>query len=228
MSSNEQKWENYYVALKDSTSVPWPNEAMVKVVFGRYLANYFKLPDQTSVLDIGCGMGGNLRPFVARGDQCFGVEVTNAAATSIQQVFDRTGFNADVRTGSNRHLPFGDETFDLLLSINVVHYEKTESDLLAALEEYRRVLKPGGGVYISTVGPEHEIQQAAESLGEHRYKIRDYDFRNGEEYFYFDDGKYLQSYLERYFVSVETGQVTERLMSRPLDFLVAFARREYL
>jgi len=221
-----ERWEQYYSEALQDPSMVWPNEAMVKTIFGRYLANSFTLPEHASVLDVGCGMGGSLRPFMARGHKCFGVEVTDKTAAALQETMNREGFDMTIVGGTNRELPFEDETFDLLVSLNAIHYEANEDNLKAALQEFRRVLKPGGGLYISTVGPKHEIYQDAVIVGPHQHKIAKYDFRDGEVYFYFDNEKYLKSYLDEFFVDVETGNITERIMSRTVDFLTAFARRD--
>ena len=231
MTSNQQSWaEQYSSGLEKpsefSPTMFWPNEVAIKTIFGRYLEKPFILPEKSKVLDVGCGMGGSLRPFLVRGHECFGVELTDQTANGIQVSWDSHGFDATIMGGTNRSLPYEDETFDLVMSINVLHYEENEDDVKAALQEYRRVLKPGGGLYMSTVGPQHEIYTNAVVIGPHRYRIANYDFRNDEVYFYFDNEKYLKSYLDEFYINVETGNVTERLMSRTVDFLTAFARRD--
>jgi SAM-dependent methyltransferase len=145
-------------------------------------------------------------------------------AATVQEIMDERGYKTKIQAGSNRSLPYPDAYFDLLLSVNTLHYEGTEENFLAALSEFRRVLKPGGGLYISTVGPEHEIYRRAEVLGDHRYRIRDFDFRNGEEFFFCDSEHYLQHYCMKVFDTVETGRSTEKLIKLPLDFLIALCR----
>lgn len=113
-------------------------------------------------------------------------------------------YSASVVPGENRQIPHPDERFDLLLSVNTLHYETDEVKILDALKEFRRVLKPGGIAYISTVGPQHDIYRLSETLGQHRHLIQNYDFRNGEEFF-FDNQKYLAFYCGQVFSSVETG-----------------------
>ncbi|MFM7032841.1 MAG: class I SAM-dependent methyltransferase, partial [Bacteroidota bacterium] len=44
--------------------------------------------------------------------------------------------------GENINLPYEDETFDILVSINTLHYSPSE-DLRNSLREWRRVLKLG-------------------------------------------------------------------------------------
>ena len=57
------------------------------------------------------------------------------------------------QAGSNQNLPYPDAYFDLLLSVNTLHYEGTEENFLAALHEFRRVIKPGGGFVYLDGGP---------------------------------------------------------------------------
>ncbi len=94
------------------------------------------------------------------------------------------------------------------------------------------MLKPGGGLYISTVGPKHIIYNESKPLGEHKNIIQDFGFTTGEsvagfrineQFFFFDNERYLNHYLSMFFESVETGQVTERLMTMDLDFLISHA-----
>jgi SAM-dependent methyltransferase len=47
----------------------------------------------------------------------------------------------DIRVGTAEHLPWADEAFDAVISVNSLYYW---SDLPKALGEIKRVLRPGG------------------------------------------------------------------------------------
>ena len=194
---------------------------MLKALFGSYAAKPPRPQPNWRVLDVGCGSGNNLLPFADLGCECHGVEISDDITERISRVIADRGIEASLATGSNRSLPYPDGHFDLLLSVNAIHYEGSAENIRAALAEFRRVLKPTGHLYISTVGPEHAIQQRAEALGHHRYRIQDYDFRNGETFFFFETESYLSQYCSEFFDHVETGRVTEKLMEVKIDFLVA-------
>ena len=61
-------------------------------------------------------------------------------------------------------------------------------------------------------------------MGGHRYLIRNFGFRDGQEFFFFDNERYLEYYCKKIFSDVETGRVTEQLMNLPLDFFIAVCR----
>lgn len=225
--AQREEWNEEIKREKKALAYPkWPNEVMLKVLFGGsdYLTTPYKPQPNWRVLDVGCGFGNNLVPFVDIGCECHGVDIHADMARTAQEVMDARGFKARFQEGSNRSLPYPEAHFDLLLSVNTLHYEGSEANVLAALKEFRRVLKPGGAAYISTVGPRHEIYNRAELLGNHRYMIKDFGFRDGQEFFFCDTERYLRRFCETSFTDVETGHVTEKLMNLPLDFLIALCR----
>lgn len=222
-----QHWQQFNTVKAQSNYPQWPIEVMLKLVFGSYLEHPMKITGESRVLDVGCGFGNNLTPFLVKGCPCAGTEVTPAMAEQTRAILADRGFDADIRPGLNQDLPFTDNSFDLLLSTSVLHYEPSAADVRAALQEYRRVLAPGGRLFIMTVAPEHAILQKAERLGEGRYRIRDYDFRDGETFFCLETEDNARRVIADYFTQVEIGRVTEQLMKHRLDwFLITAARGE--
>ena len=178
------------------------------------------------VLDVGCAMGSNLIPFADMGCDVHGIDIHPDISNNAKKIMKHRGYEGiDFKEGSNRNIPFPDNSFDLITSINTLHYEKNEEDMMLALNEFQRVLKPGGGLYISTVGPKHDIYNLSKPLGGHENLIQDFGFRTGEQFFFFDNERYLDYYLSKIFTNVETGRVTEKLMTMQLDFLISYATK---
>jgi len=228
MIKSEDDWSKFHMnKIKDNYPV-WPVEVMVKVLFGDYLRNEkLAINSETKVLDIGCGFGNNLLPFLVKGCKCAGIEITDKIAQLTQNILNVRGFkDVIIKKGSNRSIPFKDEEFNLIISNNVLHYEKDEESYINALREYYRVLKAGGGLFLMTVGQGHDIYKNANIIGAHQFKIQDWDFRDGEQYFYVSNLKYLEYYLSMFFGDIELGQVTEKLIKVNLDFLIAFCRKK--
>lgn len=221
------EWNNEFLReLKAEEYPKYPNEAMLKVIFGSYLRNRPILSSNMKVLDVGCAMGSNLIPFADMGCDVHGVDIHPDISNNAKKIMKHRGYeDIDFKEGSNRNIPFPDNSFDLITSINTLHYEKNEEDMILALNEFQRVLKPGGGLYISTVGPKHEIYNLSKPLGNHENLIQDFGFRSGERFFFFDNERYLDYYLSKIFTNVETGRVTEKLMTMDLDFLISYATK---
>lgn len=230
LDHDNHQWTKEILRQRANNKYPkWPNEAMVKLLFGG--SNYLEVPFHPNsswrVLDVGCGFANNLVPFADIGCECHGVDLTSEMVAAVQEVMRDRNYSMAFEVGHNRSLPYPDSHFDLLLSVNTLHYEGSEQNFQAALREFSRVLKPGGGIYISTVGPDHSIQRRAEVLGDHRYRVRDFGFRTDEEFFFCDNEGYLENYLTDTFENVEIGRVSETLMKLPLDFLVAVGHKPH-
>ncbi|HXW03698.1 MAG TPA: methyltransferase domain-containing protein [Vicinamibacterales bacterium] len=93
------------------------------------------------VLDVGCGAGTDLVRFARGGAIVSGVDVSSSAIALARENFAQQGLTADLREADGEHLPFPDETFDLVYAHGVVQYTANGR---ALVDECRRVLKPGG------------------------------------------------------------------------------------
>jgi SAM-dependent methyltransferase/alkylhydroperoxidase family enzyme len=95
------------------------------------------------VLDIACGAGLALELAALRGAECAGIDASQRLIAVAQ---DRSP-NADIRVGDMFALPWEDDTFDVVTSFRGIWGTTPE-----ALDEARRVLKPGGRLGITVWG----------------------------------------------------------------------------
>ena len=89
---------------------------------------------------MGCGSAGNTAVLRDLGWQVTGLEFSPAAASLAR------GRGLPVVRGDARRLPFGDESFDLVMSTDMWEHIE-EDDLVAA--EAARVLRPGGRLLVA-------------------------------------------------------------------------------
>ncbi|MBX3058684.1 MAG: methyltransferase domain-containing protein [Anaerolineae bacterium] len=99
------------------------------------------------LLEIGCGMGYDSLEFLKRGVRVTATDLTpNAVAMTIRH-FEVEGVQAEaVHTANALDLPFDDNTFDAVWSNGVLH---ATGNTERAIQEARRVTKPGGRIMIS-------------------------------------------------------------------------------
>jgi SAM-dependent methyltransferase len=98
-----------------------------------------------SVLDVGCGSGEFCELAAARGARVSGID----AAASMVELARRRVPEADIRVGPVERLPWPDDSFDLVVGVNVFQFA---ADFVAALTEAARVTRSGGRVAICNWG----------------------------------------------------------------------------
>lgn len=92
---------------------------------------------QGTVLENGCGVGMYLSHLMPHARRIFGLEYDPERAAEALQV------SPNVVIAAGEHLPFADNTFDLILSHEVI--EHVQDDRLA-IQEMVRCLRPGGRI----------------------------------------------------------------------------------
>ena len=151
-------------------------------------------PAGRDVVDIGCGQGGLVRELSALGARVTGVEISEEMLGAAR---DRDGAaGAAYAVGTAQALPLADASVDVAVFMRTLHHVPVD-ELAAALSEARRVLRPGGMVYVaeplaegdyftltSLVEDELEVRRAAQAalddaprFGLRRAHTREYDVR---------------------------------------------------
>lgn len=96
------------------------------------------------VLDVGAGFGFFLAALEKAGYEAHGVEISPHA---VEQARQRTQGQV-IEQGAEEPLPFHDGHFDAVTLLDVIEHLK---DYGATLESCRRVLKPGGKLFVITL-----------------------------------------------------------------------------
>lgn len=102
------------------------------------------LSERTRLLDVACGAGLAIRHAETMGASTAGID----AAAQLLEIAQARNPDSDLRLGSMFALPWKDESFDVVTSINGVW-----GGCEQALVEAYRVLEPGGMIGISFWGP---------------------------------------------------------------------------
>jgi SAM-dependent methyltransferase len=122
-----------------------------------------------SVLDAGCGTGGNLEWLerYAGNGQVSGIDFSGDALK-----FCRAREHRMLARASVTELPFANAVFDLVTSFDVLPQLPISGDDEAALSEMGRVLRPGGIIFVRAAGYEWMRSGHDEALQTHqRYRL---------------------------------------------------------
>ncbi len=110
-------------------------------LFDKIAASY----PEGKLLEVGCSMGNDTIQFARRGMKVSAIDLTPAAIDLIRLRFKLYGEQGDFRVADAENLPFDRDTFDVVYSFGVLHHTP---DTAGAIEEIRRVLRPGGTAHI--------------------------------------------------------------------------------
>lgn len=107
------------------------------------MKDYYNLPDNAAILDIGCAKGFMLHDFreLMPGCSVAGIDVSSYAISNAMP-----SVKPFLKVGSAEALPYPDKSFDLVISINSIHNLPLER-LKQALREIQRVSR--GHSYIT-------------------------------------------------------------------------------
>ena len=114
------------------------------------------------VLDYGFGSGENMIHLLKRGYQVAGIEVSEHAKKLVAGKLDmwpelQGKAELMLLSESDLALPFVDASFDYILSNQTIYRLASRTKISHLLDEFHRILKPGGKMIITVMGPEDKM-----------------------------------------------------------------------
>lgn len=118
-----------------------------------FLVELLRPTAETTILDVGTGTGRAAIALAEAGARVTGVDLTRAMLDRAAEKRDAAGLVYPTLICANaRDLPFPDNSFDVVVSIRMLHLFPTP-ELGAFLNEMNRVLKPGGTLLVEFNSP---------------------------------------------------------------------------
>jgi len=103
---------------------------------------------QGTLLNIGCAHGPDFLPFGQSFD-LYGVDFSTEMLRFARKYAQKFNLAVNLSMADVRYLPYGDDSFDWAISVATYHHIRGQENRQAALNELRRVLKPGGEAFIT-------------------------------------------------------------------------------
>ncbi|MFB9067150.1 class I SAM-dependent methyltransferase [Pseudofulvimonas gallinarii] len=141
------------------------------VIYLMHIASYRFARDYCAgkrVLDLGCGSGYGAASLAGTAESIVAVDISREAIEFASERYRAPNLSfRQIHAGSA--LPFADETFDVVLSFQVIEHVADEAGYL---REARRVLKPGGHMIIVT--PDRRLRLLPFQKPWNRWHLREY------------------------------------------------------
>ena len=128
-----------------------------------WLTELFRKHAVGRILDLGCGDGRHLVWFASRGFEMFGLDSAPTAVCLAQEFLARAGLSAEVQCGDMTELPWSDDFFDAVISVQVLNHQDID-DIRRTIREIRRVLRPGAWLFVTVATYRPEEPRESDKL----------------------------------------------------------------
>ncbi len=110
------------------------------------LAFILEKEKEKKILDIGCGLGRHIVYFARQGFQVCGIDISEHAVSHTNKWLREEKLEADVHKGAFTSINYPNNTFNLVIALNVI-YHGFKKEIIKGFSEVLRILKPGGIFY---------------------------------------------------------------------------------
>jgi ubiquinone/menaquinone biosynthesis C-methylase UbiE len=151
----DNAWEKIYKEGKLINSKPHSEIKRISRLFSK---NNFK-----RILDLGCGAGRNLVYLSERGFDLYGLDSSAAGLILTIGELNKKRLSAHLIIHDMKSLPYDNEYFDVVISIQVIHHNKLK-DIKTTISEITRVLKKEGIIWITMPVSQNESSTKQEEM----------------------------------------------------------------
>jgi len=130
-----------YAIMNQWEGTFWWHVGMQRIIASQ-LKKYAPATADNVILDAGCGTGGMFN-LLAKYGKVYGVDQSPLAIKYAKE----KNIAVALTVASVASLPYGDNTFDIVICFDVLYHALAGSDT-HALQEFQRVLRPGGVLII--------------------------------------------------------------------------------
>ncbi len=142
--------------MSEHITKPWDwskntdNAWLVPCPESAYLAERWQGLGYKSFLDLGCGLGRHSVYMAQKGFDVNAVDLSDYGVNHLREWAQKVGLTIKTAVSNMLTLPFEDNSFDCIMAFNVIYHTDTNG-FIAVLEEIKRVLKPGGELFLTLI-----------------------------------------------------------------------------
>ncbi|MEW6718671.1 MAG: class I SAM-dependent methyltransferase [Chloroflexota bacterium] len=139
MASEISGWDSAYQYRPYSEKHPHPGVIYLDELLGH---------KKQHILDLGCGDGRHLVFLSRSGHNVHGIDKSLWGLRRAHEWLRRENLSATLVCAVAQNLPWSNEFFDSVVSIQVIHHNRL-AEIIETVGEVRRVLSPGGYFYLT-------------------------------------------------------------------------------
>jgi ubiquinone/menaquinone biosynthesis C-methylase UbiE len=176
-----------------------------------------KLPENARILELGCGHGLLWRENIARIPAGWNLTLSDLSPGMLDAAWRNlvvTGRAFQFKEIDAQSIPFEDEAFDAVIANHMLYHVP---DRVKATIEIKRVLKPGGRVFATTIGEHHMKEMMGWYARVHVSKVSE-SFANP---FTLENGR---EQLQPYFPNVALSRYEDNLEITEIEPIMAYIR----
>lgn len=107
-------------------------------------------------LDLGCGNGRHAELLATRADRVVGLDASRGLLHEARARAADRSFPLALVQGDAAEIPLANDTVDLAVYVAVLHHLSPRSSRIRCLDEFERILAPGGRGLVSVWSTEHD------------------------------------------------------------------------
>lgn len=169
-----------------------------------------------TVCDAGCGCGAFALRLIRQGFTVSGFDVSCRAVEIAEELLQKAGEHAALKTASILATGYEDDTFDAAVSRDVLDH-MAKADAVLAVRELLRIVKPGGVVLFTLDALDEEYQNEAHVVTE----AGDYVFTAGKW-----EGMIFHPYSKEEAAEIAAGRGEVRVLELSDGLLVCLKKPE--
>lgn len=175
------------------------------------------LPADAKILEVGCGQGLLWRENAGRIPSAWDITLSDLSPGMLDSAWRNlvvTGRNYKFKEIDAQEIPFEDETFDAVIANHMLYHVPDKPE---AIGEIKRVLKPGGHLFATTIGRSH-LKEIANWI---RQVYPRSDFESFGSSFNLENGS---EQLRQFFPQVTLSRYPDNLHVTEVKPIIAFIR----
>lgn len=203
----------YESTRKDyNRGVEWHEKKTLSYDWSRQINEFVKILKGKRVLDVGCGVGRDISVFLRKGIEIEGFDYSEEAIKKCQAKYPTVSFHI----GNFQETNFPDNSFDGIWACASI-LNTSKEDLPNLLNEFLRILKPGGIIFASVK------EGFEEKMVPDEY---------GERFFSFFSDDELKSFFENAgFKTIGSETITDEdltgVASKKANWIIIYSEKSY-